>query len=72
MRVAQLRPETAGARRLLVLDGLVQTGSIAMFVAGLAAPRTALVRNDVGKAKITPVPMTFGRSSAGLGLVGTF
>lgn len=57
---------------VLVLDGLVQTGSIAMFVAGLAAPRTALVRNDVGKAKITPIPMTFGRSSAGLGLVGTF
>jgi hypothetical protein len=57
---------------VLVLDGLVQTGSIAMFVAGLAAPRTALVRNDVGKAKITPIPMTFGRSSAGLGLVGSF
>ena len=39
---------------------------------GLRQGETALVRNDVGKAKITPVPMTFGRSSAGLGLVGTF
>jgi hypothetical protein len=57
---------------VLVLDGLAQTGGLAMLIAGLVAPKTALVRNDVAKTTITPVPMTFGPSSSGLGLVGTF
>ena len=63
---------SGGGTFVLVLDGLAQAGGAAMFIAGLAAPKTALVRNDIGKPSFTPIPMTFGRSSAGVGLVGTF
>ncbi|MFO0760973.1 MAG: hypothetical protein U0359_31135 [Byssovorax sp.] len=63
---------SGGGTFVLVLDGLSQTGGLAMFIAGLVAPKTALVRNDMAKAKIAPVPMSFGPSSAGLGAVGTF
>jgi hypothetical protein len=62
----------------MVLDGLVQAGGIAMFIAGLAAPKTVLVRNDLAlvekpkKLEITPMPMTFGQNSGGFGFVGKF
>jgi hypothetical protein len=56
----------------LVLDGLAQAGGLAMFIAGLAAPRTVLKRNDVGKVTITPKPMTFGTHGSGFGVTGTF
>jgi len=60
-----------------VLDGLVQAGGVAMFIAGLAAPKTVLVRNDLAlvktpKLELTPMPMTFGQNSAGFGFVGKF
>jgi hypothetical protein len=56
----------------LALDGLCQAGGLAMAIYGLAAPKTVLVRNDLGGLHLTPMPMTFGRNGEGLGVVGTF
>jgi hypothetical protein len=56
----------------LVLDGIAQAGGIAMLVAGLAAPKTVALRNDLSKLRIMPTPMTFGANSAGMGFVGKF
>ncbi|XXY51261.1 hypothetical protein WME91_08975 [Sorangium sp. So ce269] len=56
----------------LVLDGLVQVTGVALLLPGLLVPRTVLVRDDVSKAFVLPAPMSFGPSSAGLGLVGRF
>ncbi len=55
----------------LVADGLAQAAGAAMLITGLAAPRRVLVR-DVAGIHVVPTPMTFGKSSAGLGLTGTF
>src|ERR1700722_12654900 len=60
------------ANVFLAIDGLGQAGGLAMLIYGLAAPKTVLVRNDLGGLHITPMPMTFGRNGEGLGLVGTF
>jgi hypothetical protein len=57
---------------MLVLDGLAQAAGVTMFAVGLAQPRAKLVRVELGKVEVTPVPMTFGPSSAGLGFVGRF
>ncbi len=57
---------------LLVVDGLGQAAAVTMLAIGLAMPKTVLVRSDVARVEITPVPMTFGPSSAGFGLVGKF
>ncbi|HVY45214.1 MAG TPA: hypothetical protein VHB21_05005, partial [Minicystis sp.] len=63
-----------------VLDGLIQTGGLAMFVGGLAFPSTKLVRNDIGATKprglfadvtIRPAPVSLGDGRLGLGFVGT-
>jgi hypothetical protein len=56
---------------LLALDGVVQVGGLAMFTIGLAAPRTEVVRNDVGSLTIKVSPIVAG-DSRGMGLVGTF
>ena len=64
---------TATGNVFLVLDGLLQAGGVAMLVAGIAAPKTLLVRNDLAKNfEITPTPMTFGPQSGGFGFVGKF
>jgi hypothetical protein len=57
---------------LLLLDGIAQTGGVALFIAGFAAPRPVLVRDDTARLRFMPIPMSFGRSSAGFGIVGTF
>jgi hypothetical protein len=65
---------TATGSLLLVLDGVSQLGGIAMFIAGFAAPRTVLVRDDYGSSQgfhIALAPIVApGRS--GMGVVGTF
>ena len=63
---------TATARVFLAIDGLAQAAGVAMLIAGLAAPKTVLIRNDLGKVKVMPTPMTFGKNSNGFGFVGTF
>jgi hypothetical protein len=69
--MAGLQGSTTGGF-VLVLDGLGQAAGLTMLVIGLAMPKTTLVRGDVAKVQITPVPMTFGPSSAGFGFVGKF
>ena len=61
---------------LLVIDGIAQAGGLAMFIAGLAAPSSELVRNDIGDLDINLTPMMVGKdyrgnSTMGLGFVGT-
>jgi hypothetical protein len=65
---------SATAAVFLVLDGLAQAGGVAMFIAGLAAPKTVLVRNDLAKTKVhvMPVPMALGNNAPGFGFVGAF
>jgi len=64
---------SAAGQFLLVLDGVAQAGGLAMLVAGIAAPKTVLIRNDLAKKfEIRPTPMTFGAQSAGFGFVGKF
>ncbi|HEU4538098.1 MAG TPA: hypothetical protein VFS00_28450 [Polyangiaceae bacterium] len=55
---------------VLLLDGLGQAAGAAMLIAGLAWPKTILVRNDLGHVRVTPMPV--GSSGGGLSLVGTF
>jgi len=56
----------------LVLDGALQAAGIAMFVYGLAVPKTVLVRNDLGFLKnVTATPIV-GKNFNGLGLSGQF
>jgi len=57
----------AGIFGLAVL-GVLQAGGVAMFVAGFAAPKTELVRNDIGKIHVLPA---VGKDSVGLSLVGS-
>jgi hypothetical protein len=60
---------------LYVLDGLIQTGGLAMFIAGIALPSQKLVRDDVGllhdKVHIRPSPIALGHGQYGFGFVGT-
>jgi hypothetical protein len=55
----------------LAVDGLAQTGGLALLIYGIAAPKTVLVRNDLG-LRIEPRVIAVGRSGTGLGLVGSF
>ncbi len=55
----------------LALDGLAQTAGLALFVYGIASPRTVLVRNDLG-LHVVPRVMALGHGGGGLGLVGSF
>jgi hypothetical protein len=57
---------------MLVLDGLLQTGAIALFVYGMAKPMKILVPDEYGRSRVTVRPLTFGKNSIGLGLVGSF
>ncbi len=43
-----------------------------MVIAGIAAPRTVLVRNDLGMTMPLLVPMKMGRDGYGAGLVAHF
>jgi hypothetical protein len=64
--IAMKTTDSEGAMRsLLFMDGLVQTAGLGMFIAGLAAPRTVVVRNSYGSVSFAP-----GLGS--MGLAGTF
>jgi len=52
---------------LLAIDGIAQAAGAAMLIAGLAAPKTIAVRNDLAKIEIKPM---IGPGTAGF--VGTF
>lgn len=57
---------------VLAVDGLAQCAGIAMFIYGIAAPRTFLVRNDLGFTAPMVVPMKLGQDGYGAGLVAHF
>jgi hypothetical protein len=55
----------------LAFDGVVQSAGVTMLVIGLAAPRTVLVRDDVGRPSLSLAPVALGRGTMGLGVVGS-
>jgi hypothetical protein len=55
----------------LAFDGVVQAGGVAMLIAGIAAPKNRLLRNDISGKNFLPMPMVFGPKSGGLGFIGT-
>jgi len=67
----QLAKTSGGAGGpVLVIDGILQLGGIAMFAAAFAAPKTESVLNKVGRdIHIAPV---LGRDDTGLTVVGSF
>ncbi len=52
----------------LIMSGLAQSGGLAMFIAGVAAPKDIWVRNDLGR--FTVAPIVAGDNGVGLGLIG--
>jgi hypothetical protein len=52
---------------VLLLDGILQTGGLACFIAGLAVKRTVLVLQPVGSAELRVSP-TLGPTGAGFGI----
>ena len=71
-----LQMTTAGTGNVgsvfLAVDGLAQCAGVAMFIYGIAAPRTVLVRNDLGFTTPLLVPMKMGQDGYGAGLVAHF
>ena len=57
---------------IFVVDGIVQAAGIAMLVAGIVARTPRLVRDEAAGVHVVPVPLTFGKGSAGFGLGGSF
>lgn len=56
-----------------VIDGLLQAAGAAMVIVGLAAPKTVLLRADVGMLKNVHIgPLATTRGMAGLGISGSF
>lgn len=53
----------------LLIDGVGQSAGLAMLIAGLASPRSVLIRNDLAEVRVAPVVV--GDGQLGLGLVGT-
>jgi hypothetical protein len=58
----------------LAIDGIAQCGGIAMFIYGIASPRTYLLRNDLGTSapRVMVLPTRLGRDGYGLGLTAHF
>ena len=62
---------TATGNFFNVVDGIGQCAGIAMLVYGLSSPRHVLVRNDLGKPTIIPMPFV-AKEGGGMGVVGLF
>ena len=58
----------------LAIDGIGQCGGIAMFIYGIASPKTYLVRNDLGMnpPPLMILPTRVGRDGYGLSLTAHF
>ena len=63
-------PSSGGIFGLAFL-GVMQTAGLGMLIGGIAAPKTVLLRNEVGAVKFTVLPQ-FGASTAGIGAAGAF
>jgi hypothetical protein len=59
-------------KTLFIADGIQQAAGLALLIVGLTAPKTIVVRSDATAARTwwTPTPMSFGKGSVGLGIVG--
>lgn len=66
--IGTLEPSTGGAV-ILAVDALGQAAGLAMLIAGLAATKEILVRDDVVELTLTPV---VGENQRGLSLTGRF
>lgn len=53
---------------ILLVDGVGQSAGLAMLIAGLASPRSVLVRNDLAEVRLSPVIV--GDGQLGIGLAG--
>jgi hypothetical protein len=62
---------SAGGAFGLAFLGVTQTAGLGMLIGGIAAPKTVLIRNEVGGVKFTVSPQ-IGATSAGMGIVGSF
>jgi hypothetical protein len=63
--------ESEGAATFtLVLDGVAQTGGLALALAGLLWKENILVRSDIPTSFMV-TPMVVGRGTMGLGIVGS-
>ncbi len=69
--ISTLNAESAGLAVLLI-DGVVQTGGLAMFVAGLAAPKHVLRRTTVAGIDLQFVPWLMPQQHYGLGVSGAY
>jgi hypothetical protein len=72
--IQMFNTDSAVANVFLAIDGIAQSGGLAMFVIGLTSPKTVLVRNDLASAPkptLRPAPIVTGNTT-GFGLVGTF
>jgi hypothetical protein len=56
----------------LAVDGIGQCAGIAMFIYGIAAPRTTLVRNDLGFTQPLILPVRMGQDGYGAAFVAHF
>lgn len=66
--IGTLRAEGAGVVALLA-DGIAQTAGLALLIAGIAAPKSVLVRNDI-VSRILPAPVLLPNGNLGLGFTG--
>jgi len=62
-------PCSATGNFFLAVDGVAQIGGVAMFIAGLAAPKTVLVRTGSLDLHLAPV---VARDRTGMAVVGRF
>jgi hypothetical protein len=68
--IGTIEPEGVGTV-LLVLDGVAQSGGLAMLIIGLAAQKDVFVRNDIAGIEMKLAPEISPRK-AGLNLSGSF
>jgi hypothetical protein len=61
---------SGGGLALLAVDGVIQTGGLAMLIVGIAVPKTVLIRNDASAPSFQVTPMMVGKGTMGLGIVG--
>ena len=61
--------DSSTGRMFLAIDGAAQAAGAAMFIYGLASPKTVLVRNDLGSVRVVP---QVAKGSSGVALVGEF
>jgi hypothetical protein len=61
---------SGGGLALLAMDGVIQTGGLAMLILGIALPKTVLIRNDASAPSVQVTPMAVGKGTMGLGIVG--